>query len=84
MTSEFGLHETFDHHFLSYEIGLMKPGQEIFKHVLEAIGHAPERILYFDDNRINVDAARKAGIHAWRVKGMNDTRSSLLESHKLL
>ena len=82
MTEEYQLHETFDHHFLSYEIGLMKPDKEIFEHVLQEVGHPPQRILYFDDNQLNVDAARETGLNAWRAKGMEDVRR-LLEHYEL-
>jgi len=39
----------------------------------------PDRLLFFDDSRLNVDAAEKVGIRAFLVDGLNDTRRVLQE-----
>lgn len=54
---------------LSYEIGLVKPDREVFDHVAADLGAAPDRILFIDDNRINVDGAIAAGWRAEVAKG---------------
>ena len=53
------------HAFLSYELGLVKPDAAIFDRVASDLGLAPDRILFIDDNQINVDGARAAG---WRAE----------------
>ena len=83
MSGSFGLLDAFDHHFLSFRIGMMKPDREIFDHVIEQLDHAPERILYFDDNHLNVESARAAGLRAERVKGMREAKK-ILEREGLL
>lgn len=59
--------------FFSYQIGLLKPDPEIFAYLIAQVGVAPERILFFDDNQLNVDGAAQAGIQAYRVYGVEET-----------
>ena len=54
----------FDYLFLSYEIGMEKPGKAIFEHVAEKIPHPKDEILFVDDRLSNVDAAKHFGIKA--------------------
>ena len=54
----------FDYLFLSYEIGMEKPGKAIFEHVTEKIPHPKEEILFVDDRLSNVNAAKNFGIKA--------------------
>ena len=74
---EFGLHEAFDHTFVSHEMGTLKPDREAFDHVLQRLQAAPQHILFMDDNQINVDAARSSGIDAHRVRGIAEARALL-------
>ena len=69
----------FAHRFASHEIGLLKPDAEIFHHLIEQLGVPPGRILFFDDNRINVEAARAVGIAAYRAEGPEEVREVLRE-----
>ena len=54
----------FDFLFLSYEIGMEKPGNEIFEHVTENMPYSKKEILFVDDRPSNVDAAKDFGIKA--------------------
>ena len=54
----------FDYLFLSYEIGMEKPGKAIFEHVAEKIPYLKEEILFVDDRLSNVNAAKNFGIKA--------------------
>jgi putative hydrolase of the HAD superfamily len=65
----------FDHLFLSYRIGAVKPDREIYDYVIAALGVAPEQIVFVDDNQLNVDGAIEAGIRAHRVNGVEGARS---------
>ncbi len=51
--------------FLSYELGLVKPDRAIYDRVAADLDVAADRILFIDDNQINVDGARAAG---WRAE----------------
>jgi putative hydrolase of the HAD superfamily len=57
------------HAFLSYRMGVVKPDRAIFDRVAAALGLAGRRILFVDDNRINVDGARAAGLRAEVARG---------------
>lgn len=69
--------------FFSYQIGLLKPDAEMFAYLIAQVGLAPERILFFDDNQLNVDGAAQAGIQAYRVYGVEET-TRLLNSLEIL
>ncbi len=78
-----GVHDLFDLHFLSYEMGYVKPDAASFQHVIETLGCAPESIFFVDDNVINVDAARACGFDAHVARGPEQTRQ-VLGDHGLL
>ncbi len=75
--SEEAVYDLFDHRFLSHEIGLVKPDREVYDHVLAELGCPAANVLFFDDNQINVDGARAAGLRAERVRGLAEVRSAL-------
>ncbi len=77
--SDMHLGEAFHHHFVSHELGALKPDLEVFELVVERLGCAPERILFLDDNQLNVDGARAAGLHAERAEGVAGAREVLRE-----
>ena len=63
--------------FLSFQLGMLKPDREIFDHIVVKTGLAPARILFLDDNQINVDGAMSAGFRAVRVEGSTAARRAL-------
>jgi len=75
--TEEGVYDLFDHRFLSHELGLVKPDREIYDHVVARLGCPAERVLFLDDNQINVDGARSAGLRAERARGLAETRAAL-------
>ena len=48
-------------HFVSFELGLMKPEPDIFRHVAAALGCEPEDCLLIDDTEANIVGARTVG-----------------------
>ncbi|MDQ3046875.1 MAG: HAD family phosphatase [Bacteroidota bacterium] len=54
----------FEKVYLSYEINMRKPDQEIFQHVLNENGLLAEETLFIDDSAQHVESAKKLGIHA--------------------
>ena len=75
--------ELFDFCFLSFQIGLLKPDVEVFEYVARAARIPPSRILFLDDNLINVEAARQGGLTALQVRGIGEARTAL-EAHGVL
>ncbi len=51
----------FDYVYLSFEIGMRKPDEKIYKYVLDDLKVKPEDILFIDDDYQNILAAKKCG-----------------------
>ena len=47
--------------------------------MVEAVGVPAERVLFIDDNVINVEAAARLGLHARRVVGVEGARQAFDE-----
>ncbi len=60
--SNFPVIKAFDHWILSYEVGFKKPAIQIFQKAIEWASVTPEKILYIDDTKEYVEAARPLGI----------------------
>lgn len=65
------------HAFLSYLLGAVKPDREIYDLVAAELAIEPARILFLDDNQINVDGARAAGWQAEVAKGPAEAAKAL-------
>jgi len=76
---EWSLDDRFHHNFPSFAVGRLKPDADYFTHVLDALGTRAERVLFVDDNAINVDAAARMGMTARRVVGPAGVRAVLAE-----
>jgi HAD superfamily hydrolase (TIGR01509 family) len=72
--------DRFDHRFLSFELGLLKPDRDLFDRIAELVPVPPERVLFLDDNMINVDGAVAAGFHAARAQGIEEARDALVDA----
>ncbi len=59
------LSEYFDHCYLSYQMQLMKPSEEIFRKVLQQEQTFPSEILFVDDGPRNVAAASQLGFRTF-------------------
>jgi HAD superfamily hydrolase (TIGR01509 family) len=67
----------FDVALSSHLTGVIKPDAECFRRTIEACGVPASQIVFFDDSMPNVIGAREAGLQAWHVNGLNETRSAL-------
>ena len=54
----------FDQRTFSCDLAITKPSPEIYLHCLDALGLAPQDVLFLDDREPNVQAARDLGMHA--------------------
>ena len=61
----------FDYLFLSYEIKCIKPSNDIYLQVINALNCEADNIIFFDDNQKNVNGAKQLGINAYQVTGEN-------------
>ena len=71
------LESVIDSFYFSDEIGHVKPDRAIFDHVVRDLAVPPERIAFFDDTTVNVEAARELGLNAHWVDGIDALRSQL-------
>ncbi|MFK7953234.1 MAG: HAD family hydrolase [Ekhidna sp.] len=53
--------------YFSHEIGMRKPNQDCYEHVIEDIENYASRMLFLDDRLDNVEAAREAGMKAVQI-----------------
>jgi putative hydrolase of the HAD superfamily len=72
----------FDFGFTSFELGLVKPDRAIFHAVA---GRRPisefgaERVLFLDDNAVNIEGAAASGFAARHVCGVDEARHALVD-----
>lgn len=59
--------EAFEGGTISCYVHQLKPERQIFETLLGSFKLVPERTLFLDDTQANVEAARKAGMHAFHV-----------------
>jgi len=78
--SRWPMMKLFGHIFLSFQTGFVKPDRRAFDHVVSAACIEADRILFLDDNLINVEAARQAGIRAVHTAGVEHARKHLHEA----
>lgn len=77
MESHQSVAELFDANFPSHLLGHCKPDVEAFQAVVVALDVPAETILFLDDNLVNVEGARSAGLRAERVDGVEGARRAL-------
>jgi HAD superfamily hydrolase (TIGR01509 family) len=70
----------FDHRFLSFELGLLKPDVAAFTQVVDLLEMPASRVLFIDDNAVNVAGAVAAGFQATRATGVGEARQRLVEA----
>lgn len=69
--------KTFRKMFLSYEMGVAKPSEKIFRMADESIGIPACDILFIDDSRANIEAAAKLGWQTLLFDPVADLRSAV-------
>jgi haloacid dehalogenase superfamily, subfamily IA, variant 3 with third motif having DD or ED len=58
----------FEVFYLSYEMGMRKPDEEIFQFVLDENGLVAEETFFVDDVQENTNAAANLGINIWNLQ----------------
>lgn len=59
----------FDKVYLTFELGMRKPDKEIYDYVLDDLGVLPEEILFIDDDKDNIDGAKRCGWNTCQAFG---------------
>jgi 2-haloacid dehalogenase len=67
----------FDFTVISGEIGLAKPGREVFDFLLEKTGRRAGECVFIDDSPVNVAAARELGFDAIHFRSPERLRDDL-------
>jgi putative hydrolase of the HAD superfamily len=65
----FGILDVFDDVVISALVGMIKPDPAIYDLACSRLGVQPGRALFIDDNRANVESARRFGLRALRYVG---------------
>jgi len=71
------LFDGFEAVICSHDIGMRKPEARSFAHVVATIGVPAEAVVFFDDSNANVNAARSAGLAAYRSASTEELRAGL-------
>ena len=74
----------FDAFYLSHEINLRKPNNDIFEFVLEENTIEAKNCLFIDDNEANCKTAVTLGIKTWHLNPENEDVVNLFTSKKNL
>jgi len=69
----------FERSYFSHELGMRKPGTEIFQHVLEDSQLIPGETLFIDDSERNTAGARVFGIEVLHLEKPEILESALSE-----
>jgi len=70
--------DAFEYRFLSFELGIVKPDQALFERIVHLLPAPPGRVLFLDDNAINVEGAEAAGFVARHVRGVAEADTALV------
>ena len=71
------LAQHFDVLMPSHILGYIKPDIKVYREALARMGTVPAEIIFIDDNKDNVDAARVCGIHSFQSTSPQATISGL-------
>jgi len=77
MESNFNFVRYFPRRIYSCEVGAVKPSIKIFDAAIKAAAAPPNRILFIDDIRQYVVAARRAGLHAMQFRSRPQLEAAL-------
>jgi len=77
ISTEMDLVAYFGSNFPSFQTGYVKPDREAYLHALNTLDCKPEKVLFMDDNRANVETARSLGMAAFTVDGLTGVEDIL-------
>ena len=75
-------YQCFEKVHYSYEMGMRKPEEAIYNHLLKYHDLSPKRTLFIDDKKENTDAAAALGIQVWNLQvGKEDVVDLFKQKH---
>jgi putative hydrolase of the HAD superfamily len=74
ITDTLGFGQLFDHCFYSYQLGVSKEDPEFFNKIIAELGVAPGEVVFWDDDKKNVEAAKAAGLDARFYTSLEDLK----------
>ncbi|MCF7561700.1 HAD family phosphatase [Sabulilitoribacter multivorans] len=72
--------QCFDSFYLSQEIKLRKPNQDIFEFVLNKNNLKANECLFIDDNLDNINTAKQLGFKTWHINPNSEDVTNLLKT----
>jgi len=85
LLEEAGLADHLEVLGFSDEVGVPKPGSEIFAKVLAELGVRPPEAIHVGDlKRTDIAGAHDMGMHAARFKGVHDDKSDFVEAEVVI
>jgi HAD superfamily hydrolase (TIGR01509 family) len=69
--------DAFDFRFLSFQLGVVKPDRDLFERVAQLLPVSAARVLFLDDNLVNVEGAQAVGFVAAHVRGVDEARRAV-------
>lgn len=61
-------YQCFEKVYYSFEMGMRKPDETVFKNILQKHDLSPKRTLFIDDKKENTDVAESLGIQVWNLQ----------------
>lgn len=75
-------YDFFDAFVLSFEEKTIKPEKRIYKIMLDRLRVKPDEALFIDNNKDNVNGARKAGIKSILFRNYSQLKRDIIKRHK--
>ena len=82
MQNKLGFLDIFDGGLFSYEINMRKPDKNIYEYFIDKFDIIPDKTIFFDDKRKNIEAAKEIGMNAYEFN--YEEYDYILTSHKSL
>jgi putative hydrolase of the HAD superfamily len=76
---KFGMREIFSVFVSSCFVGLRKPEEAIYRLALDLTQQVPEECCFIDDRALNLEMAKRLGMHTIEMHGVEPLRASLQE-----
>lgn len=77
VTKKYDFFSDFDGGVVSYEENMLKPENEIYKHIIKKYELEPSECIFIDDTKENVDGAVENGLYGIYLKNLETLEEEL-------